>query len=474
MSATASAAIAKPAATRKWGWLAVATLTGIAVALAPTPSGLTATGQTVLAIMLFMVIIWATQVIQNGLASILMMGLLVLAGVKPASALNGFSGSSLWLVLCVLFYGLAMQRTGIAQRVAYYLLSLFPLTYPGILTAFFAIGVALSVGIPSMTVRTAIMVPIAWALVRSLGLAPRSRGSALIMITTVEMAVIPGCALIYGSLYGPVVLSIFQSKHLPISWAGYAAVFLVPTMLLCILVILANMLVLRPEAPLKAPPGLVRDKLQAMGSIKRDELLTSGVVLGSMLLWATDKFHHQPAFLIGILGLLVLSLTGVLHDSDIQSGISWNLVLFLGGVFGLANVIQEQKIPEWLASYLIPIAKNLAASPLLVLLAISIGMFAVKFLDPSGFVAIPVMFLPIVDIAGASGLPPLITMAAVVLAAMPFWLSYQNIWIAMCEGMTADDAFSSGQRLRLAGVYAIAVLTVVALSLVYWRAAGLA
>ena len=40
------------------------------------------------------------------------------------------------------------------------------------------LGIVLALGIPSMTVRTAIMVPIAWALVGALGLERRSRGSA--------------------------------------------------------------------------------------------------------------------------------------------------------------------------------------------------------------------------------------------------------------------------------------------------------
>lgn len=43
-----------------------------------------------------------------------------------------------------------------------------------------------------MTVRIAIIVPTAWALTQSLGLGARSRGSALIVLTSIEMAVIPG------------------------------------------------------------------------------------------------------------------------------------------------------------------------------------------------------------------------------------------------------------------------------------------
>ena len=79
-------------------------------------------------------------------------------------------------------------------------------------------------GIPSMTVRTAIMVPIAWAVVQSLGIKPGSKGSALIILTTVEMAVIPGVGLLLSSLNGPVIQSVFQAKNLPLSYFEYASV----------------------------------------------------------------------------------------------------------------------------------------------------------------------------------------------------------------------------------------------------------
>ena len=78
----------------------------------------------------------------------------------------------------------------------------------------------LALGIPSMTVRTAIMTPIAWALCQSLGLKPKSNGTALIILTTVEMAVVPGLAFMLGSLAGPVVVKAFAAKNLPLTWGG--------------------------------------------------------------------------------------------------------------------------------------------------------------------------------------------------------------------------------------------------------------
>src|SRR2546430_691284 len=80
----------------------------------------------------------------------------------------------------------------------------------------------------------AIMVPIAWAVVQSLGIKPGSKGSALIIITTVEMAVVPGVGLLYSSLNGPVIQSVFQNKNIPLSYFGYAGVMALPTLIICI------------------------------------------------------------------------------------------------------------------------------------------------------------------------------------------------------------------------------------------------
>src|SRR5215472_5588497 len=149
----AAVPLTTPANTKKWVGLAVAIAIGLVLIALPTPAGLTRTAQLVLAITAFTVTLWIFQVMNNAAASILMMALMIPAGVAPPLALSGFSTPAFWILLSVLFYGCAMQRTGLAQRISYYILSLFPASYTGILCAFFLIGAVLSLGIPSMTVR---------------------------------------------------------------------------------------------------------------------------------------------------------------------------------------------------------------------------------------------------------------------------------------------------------------------------------
>jgi di/tricarboxylate transporter len=323
-----------------------------------------------------------------------------------------------------------------------------------------------------MTVRTAIMVPIAWALVKSLDLKPRSKGSALIMLTTVEMAVVPGVGLLYGSLFGPVVDSLFQVKHLPLSYLAYARILELPTLILCALIVFGNQWILKPEKALDSTPEFVRNKLRELGSMGRAEAITAIIVACSIVFWATDRWHHLPSFFIGMVGLAAFALAGIVTNADIGPGISWTLLLFMGGIFSLSNVLTEYKITDWLAGYFVPIAQRLTFNAIVLLLVVAIAMFVVRFLDPSGFIAIAVLFIPIVDTTSAAGIPPLVLTAALVLASVPFWASYQNIWIAMGEGITEGMAFSSAERVKLANVYAILTLLTVVVSAAYWKLIG--
>ena len=470
-AATSTNAATGGASNFRWLAIAIAGAAGLLVRALPT-EGLTPIAHGVLAVLAFTVVLWVTQTINNGIASVLMVALLILVGVKPPVALSGYGGPPFWVLLTVLFYGFAMKKTGLAERVSYYILSLFPSTYAGILSAFFLIGFILALGIPSMTVRTAIMVPIAWALVQSLGLPRHSRGSALIVLTTVEMAVAPGLAFLYGALSGPIVDAAFQTKHLPLSWTSYATYMTVPTLILCVLILIANQIVLRPEAPLAAKPGFAADRLRALGPFRRAEMITAIVVALSIVFWASDRYHHLPAFIPGMFAMTIFALSGILTDPEIATGVSWSLLLFLGAIFGLANVIQEYKITDWLAHLVVPIAGQLTSSIAALTIVMALAMFVLRLIDPSSFIAISVLFLSVVDVTGGAGIPPMVLMAAILLASIPFWLSYQNFWVAMSEGLTGGDGFSPRQRMLAATTYAGLVVVTLLLSIGYWKLIG--
>ena len=115
--ATATAPPATITAARvKWLPLLLAIAIGLAIFFMPAQHGLTRAGQTALAITAFTIVLWAFGVMNNGVASVLMMALLIPAGAKPALVFSGFASGSWWILLAVLYYGFAMQKTGLAAR----------------------------------------------------------------------------------------------------------------------------------------------------------------------------------------------------------------------------------------------------------------------------------------------------------------------------------------------------------------------
>jgi anion transporter len=455
-------------------WLGVAVLIGLAIVFLPAPQGLTRTAQLVLAITASTIVLWATEVMNNGVASVMMMGLLIAVKVPPPRALSGFADPAFWTLLAVLYYGFAMRKTGLAERLSYYILTLFPGSYAGILAAFFVIGFVLALGIPSMTVRTAIMAPIAWALVQTLGLPPRGKGSALIMLTVVEMAVVPGLAFELGSLNGPVVIKMFAAKQIPITWTGYAQVMTVPTLIFCGLILVFNQVFLKPEAPLGGSSDFARTKLAALGPFRRPELITALVIGVSIFLWVTTgTLHSLPTFVVGMLAMAVFAMTGILRDEDIATGVSWTLLLFLGGIFGLGNVLVDNKITDWMAGLMLPHVQGLIATPMLMLLVVLLVMLALRFLDPTAFIAMPLIFLPLQEPLAKAGISPMILTAPILLASAPFWMPYMNFWMAMGEGITGKQAFSRTQLFRIANIYAVSAILACIAGVFYWRMIGL-
>jgi anion transporter len=443
-----------------------------AILLLPTPSGLDPVGHRALAVIVLAVGFWAADVLASGVTAVGALGLLLAFKVPASTALAGFSSSAFWILISVLFFGRAMEKTGLARRISYRILLVFKPTYNGIIFAFLVIGVILAFGIPSMTVRTAIMVPIAWAIVQALQLPLPSRGSALIILSTFQMAVLPGCAILTGALWGPYLTGLYNSLKLPITWLGYAKVMAVPTLLLCVLVLVVNRIALAPESGAPTTREIVREQYRKLGKMSLAEKMT-GLIIGlSVVAWVTQPLHKVPAEAIGMMALTLLFAAGVLVPAEIGTGISWNLALFVGGVLSLSAVITAFKISAWLGKFIVPAITPFTANPWFLLTAIAFLVYAMRFIDPVGFITIGIFFLSLREFITARGMDSLVLVGAIFLPLHIFWFPYQNIWTVITEGVTGKKAYTDRDRFKSATLYLVASLLALWISIGYWKLIG--
>ena len=454
----------------------IGAIVGVLVAggvwMLPAVGTLDPLGQRALAIIALGVVWWATDVLNAGITALMVLGLMLTARVPGSVALAGFASSAFWILVSVLFFGYAMDKTGLARRVAYRILLVFPPTYVGILFAFLCIGFVLTLGIPSMTVRTAILMPIAWALVQAIGLGLPSRGSALIILSAFEMAVLPGCALLTGALWGPYLTGLFANQGIPLSWLEYARVMFVPTMVWCVLVLLGNLAMLRPEGQLGVTRDVASAELRTLGTMTRAEATTAVVVGLSILAWASQPWHKVPPEAIGMLALTALFAGRVLTAAEIGTGIPWHLALFVGGMLSVSTVITTYKISGWMAGFIVPTVAPVAGNAFLLVAALGVGVMAMRFIDPVGFITIAAFFLALAAVTPAWGFGPVVLAGIVLLPLHVFWFNYQNIWIVMTEGITKKQAYTDADRVRLATVYAMATILALWIGVGYWNITG--
>jgi divalent anion:Na+ symporter, DASS family len=452
---------------------ALAVVVAVAIRLQPAIGQLDGTGRSAVAVMALTVIFWVTDVLNAGITALLALGLLIIAGVPSNVALSGFATGAFWILVCVLFFGTAMDKTGLARRISYRILLIFPPTYPGILIAFMLIGFVLTMGVPSMTVRTAIMVPIAFALVQAIKLPLPSRGAALIVLGAFEMAVLPGCAVLTGSLFGPFIAGLFANAGLPITWFEYARVMALPTVIWCALTVAANVMVMRPPAMSSLSRQVVREQLEQLGAMSRPERMTAIIITSAVLAWAAQPWHRVPPEAVGMVTLAALFATRVLVPGEIGTGIPWALAIFVGGMLSLTTVMTTYRINGWLGGYIVPAVQPFVDHPFLLVVAISVAVAAMRFVDPVGFLTIAAFFLPLATFVASRGVPPLVLTAIILLPIHVFWFNYQNIWLVMTEGISKGSAYTDADRFKLASAFFGVTIVALWIGVAYWRAMGI-
>jgi di/tricarboxylate transporter len=444
----------------------------VTIKLQPGIGQLDGTGQSALAIIALAVVLWVSDVLAAGITALFALGLLIIAGVPSTVALSGFATGAFWILVSVLFFGTAMDKTGLARRISYRILLVFPPTYAGIAVAFMLIGFVLTLGVPSMTVRTAIMVPIAFALVQAIKLPLPSRGAALIVLSAFEMAVLPGCAVLTGSLFGPFVTGLFTTAGLPLTWFDYAHVMALPTLAWCSLVVAANLVVMRPPLTASMNKDVVRAEMQQLGSMSRPERWTAIIIASAVVMWAAQPWHRVPPEAIGMVALAALFAASVLVPGEIGTGIPWALAIFVGGMLSLTTVMSTYRINEWLGSYIVPVVQPFVDNPLLLVVALSTGVAAMRFVDPVGFITVATFFLALEEFVANRGVPPLVLTAVILFSINVFWFNYQNIWLVMTEGISKKSAYTDTDRVTLASTFFLVTIVSLWIAVAYWRLIG--
>src|SRR5262245_55037689 len=326
------------------GFLALLTL---GVALGPTPEGLTEAGQRVLAVVVLAIGLWSTDALPPGLTGVVVVLALVTLRAVPTlrDALIGFSEPIVFFLIGVLTIGLAVAKSGLAERIAgvflrhargspsllyWQMLLLFP-----VLTLF----------LPSATTRSGILVHAydhALQQSRVPVAAPLAKAIMLALNSTNRLA---STVLLTGGITPVVAAGLIGG----LSWTRWFVLMSVPY--LALLLIAAVLIYARygrgfPEQ-IDVPPA-------ARAPLSSSELRAACITVGASALWLTDALHHWHPAIPALLAwaCLVAPGLGVLSWKEFERGLSWAAIFVIASSLSLAQALMKSGAGAWLAGLL--------------------------------------------------------------------------------------------------------------------------
>ncbi|MDF7672539.1 DASS family sodium-coupled anion symporter [Lactobacillus sp. ESL0701] len=343
-------------------------------------------------------------------------------GVVTKGILSAFSNSAAWLIAMAFIMAYGISKTGLGNRIAYWMIRRFGKKSIGIGYAITGLELILGALIPSNSARTGGVVwPVTKSISESYGSKPndpsRKKIGAYLDFMAFHANTISTALFITGAAPNLVASQMAAQKGYNMSWISWFIAALVPVIVATIVVPIVIYKIFPPE--IKETPNAKKwadDRLTEMGPVSTPEKIMAGVFLIAIILWVLSgiiKIPQLDSTFVAFLAVGLLLLTGVLTMNDAlkQTG-AWNILIWLSILVFMAGKLISFGFIDWFSK---TIQTSLhGVSWQIVLLILVILMFYTHYFFASGTAHITALYLPFLSVAVATGAP--LKLAAMLLA----------------------------------------------------------
>lgn len=445
---------------------AVVIAAAAAVYLTPPPAGVSVEMMHAAALAVFTVGLWAVGSLPEHVVGLLFFMLAMALAVAPAQVVfSGFASATLWLVLGGLIMAEAVNRTGLAQRLASALFDRVALSYAQLIVAVVMASVVLSFLIPATVGRVLLLLPIVMALAKRVGFEHDSTGYNGLCLATIVATYQCGTTVLPANAPNLVLAGSAEALYdVQITYAEYLWVQFPVLGALKSAAIIGFVLWLFP-ATAKPLPGA-----QTAGPLTPAQRRMVAILTIALALWATDFLHGIKSGWIALAAGIacLLPRVGVMPVTAFHE-VRLGPYFYVGATLGLGLVIQKTGLSDGLGSLLhgvLPLAAGADFSNFMVLsvLATFTGLFTTNPAQPAVLAPLAETF------AQATGWPLKSALMVIGVGFTTFLLPYQ-VPPAMV-GLQVG-ALRVVPMLRLAlPLAAFGLLVMLPLQYLWWRLIG--
>lgn len=305
-------------------------LSALTLAFMPPVAGMTPAMMKSCALIVFTIGFWAVGALPEHLTGLLFFLIAMVFAIAPANVVfSGFESATLWLVLGGLIMAEAVNRTGLAQRLAVLMFDRYCDSYRHLVVAVVMAAIVLSFVMPATVGRVLLLVPIVIAAGERAGFAVGSRGYYGLTLAALMTTYQCGTGILPANAPNLVLAGAAETLYrLPLHYAEYL-LWQFPVMGLVKggLIILATWWFF----PATASRVAAHAELPAMTS--EQKRLTAILVL-ALVLWITDFAHGVKAGWVA----LAAGIACVLPRIGVMSYAAFNEVRF-GAFFYVAATL---------------------------------------------------------------------------------------------------------------------------------------
>jgi anion transporter len=372
-----------------------------------------------LAIFLAAIVLWITEAIPNYLTSLILIISLVLTGVLPEKKAYAELGHPvMWLNIMSFVLASMLVATGLAKRMALWLILRFGHTASAVFMVFIVLNVILSAFVSATTAKAALLLPLFMVIAAIYGAgggpAKTHFGRSIVLQNLLNINLGAGAfmtgsganllavAIIGGSDGGAVYFSDWMKAMFPVMvglmFLGY---------------VLA-MRVFFPLAPEERAPRIeggmerLHAEYRSLGRMKSDEVRAAVIFVVILGLWATDKLHGISPTAVAFVGAIVAMLPriGIVKWNDVD--IPWHLMLFSAGAYTLGAGFDATDLPSIAVNSFFDHVGIGQETPFWVLYVLLTGVMTFSALLFQSKTMRAMIFIPIaIGVAGRFGFPVL-------------------------------------------------------------------
>ncbi len=411
--------------------LLISTLIGLIIwFIIPVPKEVSADAWHLLALFIGTIIGIISKAMPIGALSIIAICLVAITGVtndNPAlaikDALSGFSYPLIWLIGIAILISRGIIKTGLGNRIAYYVISIFGKNTLGIAYSLTISELFIAPVTPSNTARGgAILHPIMRSIALSFGSSPDTKTEGTIgrylALVNYHANPISSTMFITATAPNPLIVNLIAeatNSDISITWGMWALAFLIPGLVALALMPLVIYFFSPPEIK-KTPdaPSFAKEHLQEMGQVKYAEKVMIGVFILLLTLWAgIPAMLFGPTFavhstVVAFLGLSILLISNVLSWQDVlEEKTAWDTIIWFSALVMMATFLNKLGLITWFSQIMELYIDTLGLGWQLSTLILVVIYFYTHYFFASTTAHITAMFAAFYGAGLALGAPPI-------------------------------------------------------------------